>query len=142
MRILVTFSVLLLLLCGFAASAQEKDWLSYYPTVVELKGTLRVKLYYGPPNYGENPKTDAKEEMLILTLSKPVSVRGNPDPEAKFDRQSVKNIRKIQLVLTMPDKKFIGKTVLVKGTLFHAFTGHHHTDVLMNVRSIKLAPRG
>ena len=38
----------------------------------------------------------------------------------------------------MPYKKFIGKTVCVKGTLFHAFTGHHHTDVLMDVRSIKV----
>jgi hypothetical protein len=131
----------LILTHGFAETAQEKDWLSYYPAVVELKGTLRVKLYYGPPNYGENPKTDAKEETLILTLSKPVSVRGNPDPEAKFDRQSVKNIRKIQLVLTMPDKEFIGKTVLVKGTLFQAFTGHHHTAVLMNVSSIKKLSR-
>lgn len=46
----------------------------------------------------------------------------------------------MQLVLTMPHKEFIGKTVLVKGTLFHAFAGHHHTDVVMDVSSIKLDP--
>jgi hypothetical protein len=127
----------LILTHGFAETAQEKDWLSYQPAVVELKGTLRVRLYNGPPNYGENPDTDAKEALPVLILSKPVSVRGNPDPKAEFDRQSVKHIRKIQLVLTMPHKEFIGKTVLVKGTLFHAFTAHHHTDALMDVRSIK-----
>ena len=123
-----------------AQKTQEKEWLSYQPTVIQLKGTLSVKTYYGPPNYGENPETDAKEALPILLLSKPVNVRGNPDPKAGFDRRSVEDVREIQLVLTMPHKEFIGKTVLVKGTLFHAFTGHHHTDVLMEVRSIKLDP--
>lgn len=137
MRTLITFFVLILTGGFFAETAQEKEWLSYQPTVVELKGKLSVRLYYGPPNYGENPDTDAKEALPILILSKPVSVRGNPDPKAGFDRQSVEDIREIQLVLTMPHKEFIGKTVLVKGTLFHAFTAHHHTDVLMDVRSIK-----
>lgn len=137
--ILITFFVLIVTR-GFAETAQEKDWLSYQPKVVELKGTLSVKTYYGPPNYGENPDTDAKEPLPILILSKPVNVRGNPNPKAGFDRRSVKDVREIELVLTMPHKEFIGKTVLVKGTLFHAFTGHHHTDVLMDVRSIKLDP--
>lgn len=126
---------------GFADIAQEKkEWLSYQPTVVELKGTLSVKTYYGPPNYGENPDTDSKEELPILVLSKPVSVRGNPAPKAGFDRPTVEDVREIQLVLTVPHKEFIGKIVLVKGTLFHGFTGHHHTDVLMDARSIKLDP--
>jgi hypothetical protein len=136
MRI-ITFFVLPLLLCGFSEATQEKGWVSYQPAVVELKGTLTLRRYYGPPNYGENPKTDTKEAMFILILSQPVNVRGNPDPKAGFDRQSVKNIRRIQLVITMPYKEFIGKKVLVKGTLFHAFTGHHHTKVLMEVQSIE-----
>jgi hypothetical protein len=45
----------------------------------------------------------------------------------------------LQLVLSVPRKELIGKKVIVKGTLFHAHTGHHHTDVLMNVESISLA---
>jgi hypothetical protein len=137
--ILITFFVLIVTR-GFAETAQVKDWVSYQPKVVELKGTLSVKTYYGPPNYGENPDTDAKEALPILILSEPISVRGNADPKAGFDRQSVEDIREIQLVLTMPHKEFIGKTVFVKGTLFHAFTGHHHTDVLMDVRSLKSDP--
>jgi len=124
---------------GFAETAQEKEWLSYQPTVVELKGTLTVKTYYGPPNYGENPDTDAREELPILILKQPINVRGNPDPRAGFDRKSVADLQEVQLVLTTPHKEFIGKRVVVKGTLFHGFTGHHHTDVLMDVRSIKLA---
>ena len=121
--------------------AQEKEWLSYEPTVVKLKGKLTIRVYYGPPNYGENPDTDTKEALPVLILSKPVNVRGNPDPKAGFNRKSVEGVREIELVLTMPHKEFIGKRVLVKGTLFHAFTGHHHTDVLMDVRSIRLAQK-
>jgi Domain of unknown function (DUF4431) len=136
---LITFLVLILAR-SFAQTAQEKDWLSYEPAVVELKGTLSVKLYYGPPNYGENPDTDAKEALPILILSKPVNVRGNTDPKAGSDKQSVEDVQQIELVLTMPHKELIGKTVIVEGTLFHAFTAHHHTKVLMDVRSIRLDP--
>ena len=136
MRIINTIFVLPLLLCGFAAPAQERGWVAYYPAVVELKGTLRTKRYYGPPNYGENPKTDAKETALLLLLNQPVNVRGNADPQEKFDRQSFRNVRRIQLVFTKPWKAYLGKTVLVKGTLFQAFTGHHRTDVLLDVQTI------
>lgn len=141
-RIINTFFVLPLLLGGFAAPAQERGWVSYYPAVVELKGTLRTRRYSGPPNYGENPKTDAKETILLLFLSQPVNVRGNPDPQAKFDRQSFQNVRRIQLVFTKPWKEFMGKTVRVRGTLFQAFTGHHHTDVLMDVQAIQVPKKG
>lgn len=144
MRLCKLTLVLLLLIAtrGLAETTQKKEWLSYEPAVVELKGRLSVKTFYGPPNYGENPDTDSKEALPILILSKPVSVRGNPDPNSAFDTQSVEGVRKIELVLTKPFKQFIGKTVIVKGTLFHAFTGHHHTDVLMQVRSIRLDSRG
>jgi len=138
LRLIVPFVIFAT--CGLAETAQKKQLLSYEPAVVELKGKLIIKTYYGPPNYGENPDTDAKEAMPFLVLDKPVSVRGNPDPKARFDRQTVENVKKIQLVLTLPHKNLIGAKVIVTGTLFQAFTGHHHTDVLMTVSSIKRAP--
>jgi len=120
-------------------TTQEKDWLSYEPAVVELKGKLMTKMYYGPTNFGEHPKTDSKETPPILVLSKPVNVRRNPDSDIEYNRISVEHVRKIELVLTIPQKNMMGKNVIVSGTLFHAFTGHHHTDVLMRVQSISLA---
>ena len=118
----------------------DTGWLSYEPAVVELRGKLITKMYYGPPNYGEDPKTDSKEVLPILVLSRPVNVRAKPDPNAGPPEQaSVENVRKMELVLSIPHKNMIGKTVIVKGTLFHAFTGHHHTDVLMDVKSISLS---
>jgi|SRR5580765_486233 len=117
----------------------NNEWLSYEPVVVELRGKLITKMYYGPPNYGEDPKTDSKETFFILLLSKPVNVRGNSDPAGPEEQVSVEHVRKMELVLTIPHKNMIGKNVIVKGTLFHGFTGHHHTDVLMFVQSISLA---
>jgi hypothetical protein len=118
-----------------------KKELSYEPTIVELEGTLTVKTYYGPPNYGENPKTDTKEKQWILILSDPVDVIGNKDSHDDLHTVSVHNITDVQLVLLGPHDNLIGKTVLVKGTLFHGFTGHHHTDVLMDVQSISPRPK-
>jgi hypothetical protein len=125
-------------------NAQEigKEWLSYAPAIVELEGVLQTKTYFGPPNYGENPKTDSKEEQWILALSRPVNVRGNPGPKSDYDTLSVRDISAIQLVLLGDHEELTGKNVIVKGTLFHGFTGHHHTDVLMNVQSINRADKG
>jgi len=122
-----------------AQKMQSNEWLTYEPTVVELRGKLITKWYYGPPNYGENPKTDSRELLPFLVLDRPVNVRGNPDPDSWPDQVSVEHVRTMELVLTLPHKNMIGKNVIVKGMLFHAFTGHHHTDVLMSVQSFSLS---
>jgi len=57
-----------------ALESEKKVWLEYEPAVVELEGKLRVKTFYGPPNFGENPKTDLKERCWILSLDKPINV--------------------------------------------------------------------
>jgi hypothetical protein len=116
----------------------SKKELSYEPAVVELEGTLTIKTYYGPPNYGEHPKTDSKEAQWILRLNEPVDVIGD---DRYPETMSVHGIRYIQLVLLGRQSELIGRKVLAKGTLFHALTAHHHTDVLMDVQSISPRPK-
>jgi hypothetical protein len=118
-----------------ALRTPSKKELSYEPTVVELKGTLTVKTFFGPPNYGENPKTDSKEKEWILKLNEPVDVIGD---DGYPETISVHGVRDLELVLSGRHSELIGKKVIAKGTLFHAQTGHHHTDVLMEVQSINL----
>lgn len=130
----------LILVAASTAAAQSNDWLSYEPAVVELKGKLVMEWKYGPPNFGENPRTDAKVRVPVLVLVKPVSVRGNP--QDTLNAESVEGLGRMQLNLVnlkTSYKQFIGKRVLVNGTLFHAHTGHHYTKVVMEVRSLKLA---
>jgi hypothetical protein len=133
----VTFFVLILL-GSFRTAAQDTHWLSYEPAVVELDGKLIVESKYGPPNYGENPKTDAKVRVLILVLIKPVNIRGNP--QDTLNKESVQGIKRIQLDvfnLKTPYKQLVGRNVVVKGTLFRAITGHDYTKVVMDVCSIE-----
>jgi len=68
----------LILVAASTAAAQDHNRLSYEPAVVELKGKLIVERKYGPPNFGENPRTDAKVRVPVLLLIKPVRVRGKP----------------------------------------------------------------
>jgi hypothetical protein len=117
----------------------QTEWLEYEPSVVELEGTLKIKTFFGPPNFGENPKTDSKEETRILVLDKPINVRAKGEADPVTD-PSAENVRELQLVFDGPLKKLVGKKLIVKGTLFHAQTGHHFTKVLLNLDSIRLAP--
>lgn len=103
------------------------------PTVT-LRGTVIVKTFFGPPNYGENPETDSRETQALLKLDQPACVAmGQDDGTVQQERQS--------LVTLVPGSKiklspYRGKQVTVRGSLFQAFTGHHHTDVLIDVKHI------
>ena len=72
-----------------------------------------------------------------MTLDKPINVRAKIEAEPTLG-PSVTNVRELQLVFDRPLRKWAGKKLIVKGTLFHAHTGHHFTDVLLDVESIRL----
>lgn len=93
-----------------------------------LTGSVQRVVAYGPPGFGEDPRTDAKESYLSLTLPTPVCVRGDPaqdDPEP--------DVRALQIAfVSIPfDRTIAGSKVRITGTLMHQMTGHHHTRVLI-----------
>jgi hypothetical protein len=45
---------------------------SQSPLVV-LHGTLRTKIAFGPPNFGENPKSDSRFRVYYVRLAKPLN---------------------------------------------------------------------
>ena len=113
---------------GGATYAQSAGCLAYEPQTVTLTGSVQRVMAYGPPNFGENPRTDAKEPYLALTLPTPVCVQGDPaqdDPEA--------DVRVLQIAfVSIPfDRTIAGSKVRITGTLMHQMTGHHHTRVLI-----------
>lgn len=125
---------------GIEEEVEEEASLGYWPAVVELKGKIGVRTFFGPPNFGENPKTDSKERSRILYLDKPINVRAKDETDP-VSGPSVNNVRELQLIFDGSLENLIGKKVIVKGTLLQAHTGHHHTDVLLDVQSIDLAPQ-
>ena len=140
-----TLTILLLTVLAAIAhptAAQAQRWLHYEPETVELDGRLVIQAKFGPPNYGEQPKTDQRVRVPVLVLADRVSML--PSKEEGHDAQPVYSVREIQLAFADSGtnyKNLIGKNVVVSGTLFHAHTGHHYTDVVLTVRSIELRPR-
>ena len=141
--ILICLSLSLFLL-GFQNAAKQQgnskvvgNNYHFEPEVSTLTGTVKSEVFFGPPGYGENPKTDKKETAYILQLSKPINVIAT-DPEDDLN-STTKNVTKIQLVSERNFKlsNFNNKTVKVSGTFFSAISGHHHTKILIDVNKIE-----
>ena len=137
-RALTILVLTILVTVAHPTATQAQRWLSYEPETVELDGRLVIQSRYGPPNYGEQPKTDQKVRVPVLVLKNPVSVL--PSQEGGYNSQPVYRTTRIQLAFIgngTAYKNLIGKNVVVTGSLFHAHTGHHYTDAVLNVRSIE-----
>lgn len=113
------------------------DTYKFEPTVVNLTGKLVKKKFYGPPGYGEDPKTDRKELASILLLSHPIKVVAEKSDQFNETRDNIKEIQLINVkrIVLSP---FFQKNVKVTGKLSAAITGHHHTDVLIEIDDIQL----
>ena len=129
----ITICLLALLFITTASEAKRQE-LRYETANVTLTGRLVYRTFYGPPNYGETPKTDSRETQAILLLDSPIDVIGTPNDEIN---ETERGVKAITLVSDRSLRSFVGKRVTVQGKLFHAHTGHHHTKVLMSVSSVK-----
>jgi len=126
-----------LLLC-LAAEAQSAGTCARYGEEgVVLKGRVVLRTFYGPPNYGENPKTDAREKQALLKLDQPLCTVESADVEeqAEHDQREVTLVPFGKLSLA----PYAGKHVSVQGSLFHSSTGHHHTPILIELRQPPVA---
>lgn len=114
--------------------------LEYEPKVVQLTGYLFEMTFPGPPEYYSVEEGDEKEVSWYLHLEKPVCTSNQTD---SMVNGPVAPISEVQLVI-MEQKQFkewgsfLGKSVTARGTLFHGFTGHHNTDVLITVKDLTL----
>jgi hypothetical protein len=99
---------------------------------VTLTGTVAIETFFGPPNYGEDPDTDAKEKQAILKLDTPICVNEDLGPPIE---DAEKN--QIEVTLVPVGKinfgQFANKHIQVTGSMYHAITSHHHTPVLLSV---------
>jgi hypothetical protein len=143
------FSLLLLLLL-FACSApkkqssvQEEKCLNYGPREkVQLEGQLYQKSFPGPPNYTDIKEGDKEEKFWLIKTPKGFCVNDKGDAWAG----KLVNQTDVQLVI-MPElinwyetkKSLLTQKVIVTGTLFPQMSGHHKTEVLINVESLEKA---
>ncbi len=124
---------------GGTVGSSAGEPLPYEPAVVRLSGVIVIEAFYGRPNYGADPENDEIERALILVLDEPVAVQG--DPNDNLNSESVDDVRRMHLVVRHPEiwaKEW--QHVVLEGTLFHRFTGHHHTPVLMSADRLVSSP--
>lgn len=124
----------LILLFLLTIQPAPQQCLTYEPDTVALQGTIRRHTFPGPPNYESVAKGDAAERVWVLHLVKPICVSASSDWEKET------GVSDVQLVITngySQYRKFLGRKVVVSGTMYRAHTGHHHTKVLLTVGSIK-----
>ena len=110
----------------------------FEPSVSVVEGKLIRRMYYGPPNYGENPDTDAKQYPFILQLDDPIDVIAQ---EGDIHNSNIFEVTEIQVVPMNKEQtelveQYINKRITIQGTLFGAIFGGHHTDVLIEVEKI------
>lgn len=109
----------------------------YEPVVSTIHGTLSSKVYWGPPGYGEDTTADEKENVYLLILDKGINIQAPKKDLSDGYNAAINNVMQLQLVNQQSLDAYLNKNVTVTGTLFGAQTGHHHTDVLLDVKSIK-----
>jgi len=131
--ILLMFSLFL----PFSAEAANRI-LHYKPEVVALKGIVEVQTFPGPPNYESIKAGDKIEKAWILRLDEPfdiVTTQQDQEPNAELEN----NVKVIHLAIdndAIWPKLKVGKHVLVKGSFYHRFNGHHHARVLLETQSL------
>jgi len=137
---MLKISIVSLLFIAFAIPSLAAECLKYEPEIVELKGMVKRVVFPGRPNYENVKAGDEPEPYYVLFLSKGVCVQG--DPKDDINCEAEKDVKSIQLIINDYKKyrPLLGKSVIVKGELLCAQTGHHHTNVLLQVKSMIAKP--
>lgn len=114
-----------------ANSAQSPAVVYYEPSIIQLTGTLKECICPGPPEYENIEMGDTPEHVFVLTLDYPVHVR-ELTPKKDFLDEPEDNVTEIQVAASSSEARpILGKHVKISGTLFHAITAHHRTEVIM-----------
>ena len=127
---------------SFNALAKNKVF-HYEPQKEELTGTLDIQTFPGLPNYESIAKGDEIERGFYLKLDHPIDVIAT---DKVSNSESEKNVRVVQLILSngfWDQAQKLGREghVILKGELWHQYTGHHHSRVLLEVERIRTAPK-
>ncbi len=119
--------------------APQPTRMRYNDPTVTLYGQVYTDFFFGRPNYGASPSTDAIEHAIILALDEPICVEGDGQRyDGNYESIAEDYIDRVQIATRDVDAlpQLRGHGVKLKGRLWHAHTGHHHTGVLMSVEDV------
>ena len=100
---------------------------------IEITGILKIEIFPGAPNYENIAEGDKPEKYWFVVLNKSVCF----SPDTEFLSEEVA-LTKMQLIFDSSEQQLKeGKKYFIIGFTVPAHTGHHHSDVLLRVKSIK-----
>jgi len=106
-----------------------------------ISGTVVERNVWGPPNFGEHPKTDSRYRVWIVVLDDPIQV--TIANESRHEPEEVA-VREIQLrggVLAVPNYSGLtGKHLVVRGQLAEQLWETDHTRVVIEAKAVAPGP--
>jgi hypothetical protein len=108
------------------------------PAGTAVRGRLRMEVHLGPPGYGETPKSDERDTIVVLVLPNPLrvcadtasAIRGTSDSgSSEVDRFQLAGVPKSIW-------SNVGDSVTVYGALRGREWGWHFTPVILWADSI------
>ncbi|QKJ85708.1 hypothetical protein PMPD1_0736 [Paramixta manurensis] len=134
--LMVKKNVCYFLLLFVMSCVQAKEVYHFEPEIVTVVGTVTLKKFPGPPNYGEGPD-DKKVDVPILLLPQAIDVVARPDAtDDNPDSETEKNVGEMQIILPDQPVRLKG-CIALTGTLMHQVTAGHYTSVLIVMKSAK-----
>jgi hypothetical protein len=137
------FLLFLFLISSFAMAKNQAVY--YEPNPVTLIGFVKHITFPGPPNYESIKEGDLNETGPYLILKNPIDAYPAPNrTEMDNNDELEKNVSILQIVMpqNIPWKKVKeGNYVRIHGTLFRRLSGHNHSRVLIEVKSIDVLPK-
>jgi uncharacterized membrane protein len=110
---------------------------------INVVGTVARVTFAGPPNYESIADGDKPETYWILTTSQSIVICP-AGAEKSGGTATNAGQQRLQLVLDNGQYKLYGsllnQRVSVKGKVWSAQTGHHHTGLLVTVGDMRAAP--
>lgn len=126
---------IMIFLAGFAllSGNVSATCLEYWPVTSTVTGRLQRMTFPGRPNFESIESGDEAETGFYLTPAKPLCTLQGAEPNLEAP---AKNVRLVQLLLDQAQydqlRPLLGHTVVLRGTLTSAHTGHHHAPLLLD----------
>jgi len=95
---------------------------------IELEGVVEFQIFPGPGNYCSIEGGDSVEQCWYICVVSAQIPKEWDFPDVKGEKICIGRIE---------DESLIDQRVIVRGTLFNAHTAHHHTLLLMNVKTME-----
>ena len=97
---------------------------------IRVFGTVSRRTFYGPPNFGENPKTDERDSVYVFRPAKPLV----PCSLSDFDNANGDNGSPVRELVIVPFGKphRLGRQWLT-GAISHSVTASQFLDYVFDV---------